>query len=282
MMVDISWLRQQFPEIISPQPLGRGGQKLVFTGRHASDGEVVLKLFHLNVDEERVMREVMAAQNVPSPRIPRIFEVGRTRIQVGDVIWVREERIPGRNLREVVATGQLPPRAVLTLAQHILEALAAAETVRIVHRDVKPDNILAADDGTFWLLDFGLARHLDLESLTATALPLGHGTPGYAPPEQFRNIKPDIDARADLFGLGVTLYECVEGRNPFRAGARDAMEMLRRVETQPLPPISRQVDAAGQFRDLVAAMTRRQPNHRPDTAAEAFAWIREINAAEGL
>jgi serine/threonine-protein kinase len=83
--------------------------------------------------------------------------------------------------------------------------VVAAEAVSIVHRDVKPANIIVDPQGEFWLIDFGVARHLDLDSLTATAAPGGCGTIGYAPAEQCRNDKPDIDARADLFALGVTL-----------------------------------------------------------------------------
>lgn len=280
MTIDTVWLQQRFPEIIGPQMLGRGGQKLVFSGQHVADGDVVLKLFHLGTDQERVLREIKAAQEIPSRRIPRIFEAGTTGSEIGDIIWVREQRIHGPSLREVLTVHSLSERDILTLAAHMLEALSAAEQVRIVHRDVKPDNIIAGDDGNYWLVDFGFARHLDMASLTATALPFGVGTPGYAPPEQFRNVKSEIDARADLFGLGVTMYECSEGINPFRVGARDVGEILRRVDTMILPSIQRQIDAKGQFKELVLAMTRTQVDHRPPSAAEALCWIQEICSAE--
>jgi serine/threonine protein kinase len=106
-------------------------------------------------------------------------------------------------------------QSVLRLGLHVLEALERAETVQIVHRDVKPDNIMCDGEGNFWLLDFGIARHLELSSLTPTASPFGKMTLGYAPPEQCRNVKGDIDSRADLFALGVTLHECATGRNGF-------------------------------------------------------------------
>jgi serine/threonine-protein kinase len=162
------------------------------------------------------------------------------------------------------------------------EAIAAAEQVRIVHRDVKPANILCDSCGNYWLLDFGLARHLDLESLTATGAAFGCGTPGYAPSEQCRNQKGDIDARADLFGLGVTLYESLEGVNPFCHQARDFTEVLRRIETIPLAPITKQVDRQNQFRELVLAMTRTKRDQRLPTAAEALQWIQEICLREGI
>jgi eukaryotic-like serine/threonine-protein kinase len=282
MSLDPTWLQQQFPDITGLRPIGQGGQKWVFAGDHPSDGPVVLKLFHPQSDPERGLREVQGVLETGSHRVPRVYEAGVVPSQIGPMIWVREQRLEGENLRERLQRGPMDPRAVLRLALHVLEALVAAESARIVHRDVKPENIFADTGGCFWLLDFGLSRHLDKESLTATGLPFGVGTFGYSPAEQFRNRKDDIDARADLFALGVTLYECVERVNPFRAGARDAGEILRRVETTPLPPISRAVGSSHQFRDLVTALTRTRRDQRLRTAAEALQWIREICAAEGM
>ncbi len=282
MNIDSNWLHQQFPDFSNLNPLGQGGQKLVFSGEHATDGEVVLKLFHLATDPERVMREVQAVQNIQSDHVPRILDVGQITAPVGRLIWVREERVHGDDLRHVLSDEPTDPRTVLNIGRDVLEALAIAEDARIVHRDVKPENIMVTSDNGYYLLDFGLARHLDEESLTATALAFGVGTPGYAPPEQFRNRKPEIDSRSDLFALGVTLYECVEGVNPFIDGARDLAERIRRVETQPLPPISRTIDAQGEFRELLLAMTRVRRDHRPPTARAALQWMQEICAAEGI
>lgn len=280
--VDLGWLQHQFPDLQSMKPLGPGGQKVVIAAKHPIEGDVVLKLYRAGEDEEVVLREVAAPELVASHRVPRVFAMGKLASPLGEVLWLRERRIWGESLRTVVASGPLEWNVVLRLAVQMLEALAAAEKARIVHRDVKPDNIVEALDGDFWLIDFGLARHLDLASITATALGWGKGTPGYMPPEQWRNLKRDIDARADMFGLGVTLYECIEGTNPFRAGARDELEMLRRTERQPLPPIRSQVDRAGQFRDLVLAMTRPNLVHRIPTAREALEWAEEIMRSEGI
>lgn len=282
MNIDPTWLQQQFPDLSNLRRLGHGGQKLVFAGRHPTDGDVVLKLFHLTADPERVVREVQAVQNIQSGRVPRVLDVGTISAPFGQLIWVREERVQGQDLRRVLSNGSVAPRTVLRIGLHVLEALVIAEDARIVHRDVKPENIMVSANDDGYLLDFGLARHLDLESLTATALAFGVGTPGYAPPEQFRNRKPEIDSRSDLFALGVTLYECVEGVNPFIDGARDFGERIRRVESQPLPPITRPVDADGQFRELVLAMTRTRRDHRPRTARDALQWMQEICAAENI
>jgi serine/threonine protein kinase len=282
MMIDPAWLQQQFPDITSLRPLNPGGQKSVYAGVHPTDGNIVLKIFHPNTDPQRALREVQAVQNIQSPRVPQVLELGLAQSSLGNVIWLREQIVSGVTLREKLAGGRIDSKSVMRLGLHVLEALAAAESVRIVHRDVKPENIIVATNGSCWLLDFGIARHLDQHSLTATGLAFGLGTAGYAPPEQFRNIKPEIDARSDLFALGVTLYECVEGVNPFLHRARDAAEVLRRVETKPLPPISYQIDNANQFSDLVVAMTRVQRNHRPASAAVALQWMQEICNREGI
>ncbi len=137
-------------------------------------------------------------------------------------------------------------------------------------------------DGSAFVLDFGLARHLDMVSLTPTAALGGMGTVGYPPPEQFRNLKPDQDSRTDLFAFGVTLFECVEGTNPFIHGARDVGEVLHRVETTLLPAISRQLGNSDEFSDLVLAMTRPKLSHRPATIEEAYQWIKVICDREGI
>ena len=282
MSLDPAWLQTCFPQITGLTRIGRGGQKWVYGGTHATDGEIVLKLFHPLANPDRALREVEAARNVCCPRIPKVLEIGRVSSSLGEVIWLREPRIAGEDLRKTLSRGPLDPMPLMRLALHTLEALAAAEQVRIVHRDVKPDNIFSASDGSYWLLDFGVARHLDLDSLTATAAATGVGTWGYTATEQFRNQKNDIDARADLFSLGVTLYECATGTNPFRQGTTDGRVMQQRIETTPLPPITRPIDAAGQFKELVLAMSRIRREQRLPTAAEALEWAREICTNEGV
>lgn len=282
MATDLAWTREQFRDISNLTVLNRGGQRLVLAGQHSTDGDVVLKLLYPGSDIQRVLREIQAVQRVASPRIPIILDAGTTQSPLGELAWVREQRIIGTDLRGVLERGVLSPTELMRLGLHMLEALCAAESVRIVHRDVKPDNIKVDTSGSYWLLDFGLARHLDLVSLTATDNPFGVGTPGYAPPEQARNRKGEIDGRADLFALGVTLYESAEGLNPLHAEARDNLVVLDRTEHQSIPPIQRPIDAAGEFGDLVQAITRIRREHRPATVASALEWMREICEREGV
>lgn len=279
--IDRNWLSTQFPTLTNLQPLSQGGQKLVFSATHTSEGEVVLKLIQPTQSAERTNREPLAVTQLNAPRVPRILEQGTLPTQVGNCLWFLEQRIIGQPLDEVLKRAALDPTCLLRLALHITETLLVAEQVSIVHRDVKPKNIIMSTTGDFWLIDFGLARHLTLDSLTATASPWGLFTIGYAPPEQYRNFKQDIDSRADLFALGVTLYEAATGSNPYTSGARDGLEIVRRIETPNfLPRLNLPLKSAGQFADLVQALTQRRRDHRPATVQEVFDWIGEICKAE--
>lgn len=277
----IDWVAQQFKELSEFTPFPAGGQKWVFGAAHPQDGQVVLKLIKPTTDGERVRREVLAVRQVKSKRVPRIFEegvLGQTPLGDG-LIWLREQRIEGQNVRQVLGSGALPPAEVLQLGEHVLEALADVAQARIIHRDVKPENIVRCSDGSYWLLDFGIARHLDLSSLTATNALGGPGTLGYAPPEQYRNNKRELDGRADLFALGVTMIEAITGRHPFRHGARDAPEVIRRIETTPLVMPRLAWDHGNRFTDLLSACCQRRQDCRPSDAADALIWMREVRSA---
>jgi eukaryotic-like serine/threonine-protein kinase len=276
------WLQQNFPELRNARELARGGQKIVFSADHPVDGSVVLKVIYPTQGLEAVRREILAVQQINSPRVPRILEHGQAPTHLGECYWIREVRVIGRSVRDVLAAGPVSPRDVLRLGRNVLEAIVRAEANRIVHRDIKPDNVMVDGEGAFWLLDFGIARHLTLLSQTATGLLFGKMTLGYAPPEQCRNLKREIDQRADLFALGVTMIECATGRHPFRHGARDDLDIVRRVESDVLPPCNLQVREQRQLSDLVAAMTQKRRDHRPRTAQDALNWLEQICRSEGI
>ncbi len=279
-MITVAWLLEHLPGLSDVTALCEGGQKWVFGAVHSGDGDVVVKLVKPPVNLERVRREILAVRTVNSPRVPQILEDGvLSSATVGDVVWLRERRIMGESVRQVLQRGPLAQTEILRLGTQVLEALTDVAKARIVHRDIKPENVMRDASGDYWLLDFGIARHLDLTSLTPS-IPLGGpGTLGYAPPEQYRNRKRDVDGRADLFALAVTVVECVTGKHPYRDGARDPMEVLRRIESLPLPVPSIEWDRQGSFADLVTAMGQRRVDCRPPNAAEALAWIREVQLA---
>lgn len=278
--IDLGWLALQFPDLRDLQTLPVGGQKQVFSAKHAKDGDVVLKIMHPGSDPVRTEREIAAASKVRAPRMPAIFQHGQIRDKAGSYVWFREKRILGEPLNRRINTRLLTPPELLCLALHVAETLVAAEDVNIVHRDVKPANIIMDPSDGFWLIDFGFARHLDLDSITATAAPWGPGTIGYAPIEQCRNVKPEIDARADVFALGVTIYEAATGTNPHRDGARNDLERINRVAKVALPRLKDPISS--EFADLVTTLA--QPNcvHRVQTAREAYEWIKDICDQEGV
>lgn len=282
MIDDLNWVAAQFPDLTSVTRLGQGGQKVVYAATHPTDGAVVLKLIKSNQHTERVAREILAAKQARCARIPEILADGATAGPAGEVVvWVRERRVEGDSLRQVLQSGPLPLTRTLAVAVDVLEALRVAEQQRIVHRDVKPENILIDTSGGAWLVDFGLARFLDMTSLTADAPFGGVGTLGYAPPEQYQNRKRDIDMRADLFALGVTIYEMLHGVHPFRAGARDPRDVLRRMETLPLPVREHPEDKKGRVREFVRTLTQRRREHRPNSTDEALTWARELRDRMG-
>ena len=280
--LSVGWLATAFPDLQNIQPLSQGGQKQVFSAQHASDGEVVLKLMHASAEIERTKREVLAVNQVHSARIPQILADGIITTPQGDCFWFREQRILGPTVRERMTRGVFGVAELLRLGLHVAETLVAAEAAGIVHRDIKPENLIIDGAGDVWVIDFGLARHLGLESLTATALMFGNLTWGYAPLEQCRNIKQEIDGRADLFALGVTLYECATGTNPFRAGARDVLEVLNRIEGGNFPRLQLTFGSASDFGDFVACLTQKNRVHRPRSTADALQWIKDICEREGV
>lgn len=229
--INVGWVQAYFPNLTQITLLAGGGQKLVFAALHPTEGDVVLKLANPAQSSETTTREVLAVQTIQSPRVPRILEQGRISSPVGEILWLSEQRIIGQTVREALRSGPMEKRLFLRLALHVLEALVMAENVQIVHRDVKPDNVMVDHGDNFWLLDFGIARHLTLNSLTGDGQVWGKFTLGYSPPEQCRNLKPQIDSRSDLFALAVTLYECVTGVHPFRHPPANDLDVLRRVET---------------------------------------------------
>lgn len=282
MSISLQWLGPHFPELSNITRLNAGGQKEVFAADHVRDGAIVLKIIHPHQDVESIDRELLAVKQVQSSRVPTILESGQITTPLGQCYWFREQRIVGPTVRELVKNQRFSEVELIRLALHVLEALVCAESAKIVHRDVKPDNIIRDAANNYWLLDFGIARHLDLASLTASANHFGKFTLGYAPPEQFRNLKREIDSRSDLFGLGVTLFECYTKTHPFRDGASSELEIIKRVERNPLPPLQLSCKDSQNFSDLISCMTQKRRENRPFTAKDAHMWILDIAHHNGI
>lgn len=279
-MIEIRWVADAFPSLRDIEAIQGGGQKFIYRAAHPIDGDVVLKFFKPGTDTDTVQREIMAVQRVSSPRVPKIFETGSLSTPVGECAWLREQRIAGESLRSRLQRGPLNTQELLRLAHQMATTLRDAEQASIVHRDVKPDNIMLDHAGNFWLLDFGIARHLTMTSLTADTLIFGKFTPGYAPPEQTRNQKPLIDSRADMFALGVTLVEAATGVHPFWNGASDALVALTRAEKDPIPRQMWPVQKADLLADLLDAMTKKRRDQRCKDMQEVLNWLEDVISLE--
>lgn len=252
----------------------RGGQKIVFDGVHNSYGQTVVKLY-FQLNDPRSLREIQIEKDLHLSMVPKIYETGTIEYEGTETLYIIEQKVSGVELRNVIESGKRFSlnEAVMFLEQG-LEFISCIENKGIVHRDIKPENIIRADDGKIFFLDFGIARVLGADSLTMTGAMMGPHTPGYAAPEQFNNLKKEIDSRADIFSLGVVTYECITGKNPFREGAINALEVLQKTETITPVKYSIEGDTQSQFMALLGAMMGKYPSRRPRTAKQAMDWLK--------
>ncbi len=253
-------------------PLGRGGMGIVYRARHAALGrDVAIKVIigphardplHL----ERFRLEALAAARLRHPNLVAIHDVGAD----GEAAYIVMELVEGESLGDrIERDGPMPARAAAALVEKLARALHYAHESLILHRDVKPANVLVGDDGEPRLADFGLAKQLDGGGASGpTRSGQALGTPGFMAPEQIRSDDP-IGPRADVYGAGATLYALLTGEPPFVGGS--PLEVIARMQrTDPAPPSVRR-PAAGVDRDLDTICLRaleREPARRYPGAAE--------------
>ena len=180
------------------------------------------------------------------------------------------------------ANGKVPLKMAIEILEALLVTAVELEKNRIVHRDIKPENIIIKKTGGICLLDFGIARHLSMPSLTLTKAHFGPCTPGYAAPEQFRNLKKEIDIRADLFSIGVTIYESISGKNPFIAAGGHPLDALKRTET--ITPMQFEIpgDTQKQFIGFLSILMDKFPSRRPNSAETALKWFHALRPTLNL
>ena len=227
--------------------LGHGGMGSVYLARHQSEpvaerqgGDVALKVMHPHRthDEEfrkRFEREARLGLNLSHPGIVGAFDL----VVDGGTLAIAMEYAPGRTLADLLAERGGAPFPVdwsLAMFRHLLDAAAYAHGQGVVHRDIKPDNIVIGDDGSPKILDFGIAKESDS---TDTRTGAGMGTVVYMAPEQYVDAKT-ADARADVYALGMTLYEVLAGRLPWPAQTTDfaAMNLKARGELESLAAVN--------------------------------------------
>jgi serine/threonine protein kinase len=243
--------------------LGRGGMGTVWLATdQVLQRQVALKEITFSVDlsdedrtilRERTMREARAAARLVHPCVTTVYDV----VEDGGKPWLVMERVSARSLQEILEEqGPLPPAAVARIGLDVLAALEAAHEAGIVHRDVKPANVLVDRDGGACLTDFGIATSTGDSSLTTGGALIG--SPSYMAPERANGEQPRPEV--DLWSLGATLYAAVEGRPPFDKG--EAMATLLSVVSDHPAPMLR----AGPLQPVLTGLLSKDPARRSPVA----------------
>jgi serine/threonine protein kinase len=248
-------------------PIGRGAMGVVWRARdQLLDRDVAIKEVHIadTLTEaeratafQRTLREAKTAARLNHPAVVTVYDVAEDEGRP----WIVMQLVHAQSLDQVLATsGPLSPRRAADMARQLLSALSVAHAAGVMHRDVKPSNVLLGSDDRAVLTDFGIATFADDPKLTQTGMVMG--SPGFTAPERIRG--EDASPASDLWSLGATLFAAVEGHGPFeqRGGAITTMSAIINEEA-PVAP------TAGALGPVIAALLRREPVDRPDASAAA-------------
>jgi serine/threonine protein kinase len=249
------------------EPLGRGGMGEVYRATdEVLDRQVAIKLLlpvrESVAAEERFLREARAAAMISDPHVVAALDFGKH----GDGHFLAMELVEGRTVSEELRThGPLPPDRAVDIVRQAAAGLAAAHRHGLVHRDIKPGNLLLTSDGQVKVADFGIVRFADTTTtLTTTGQIVG--TTQFLAPE--RALGRTAEAASDVYALGCVLYQLVTGHPPFVADDPTAI-MYQHVEMTPARPSVLRPQLAGEFEDLVYWMLAKDPHHRPTASQVA-------------
>jgi eukaryotic-like serine/threonine-protein kinase len=263
--------------------LGGGGMSRVFVAEDTALARpVVIKVLHpelaAGVNVDRFKREVQLLARLQHPHIVPILSAG----EVDGLPYYIMPFVRGESLRARLEKGPMAPPEAAGLLADVAKALGAAHSEGVVHRDIKPDNILISG-GAAVVADFGIAKALSTarlkeDSSTLTSLGTSLGTPAYMAPEQVAG-DPNVDARADLYSLGCVAYEALTGASPF--AGKTPQQMLAAQVIEAPPPISeRRPGIPRVLADVVMRCLEKEPANRPQTAAELAALLDASTATD--
>ncbi|WP_458778891.1 Stk1 family PASTA domain-containing Ser/Thr kinase [Arthrobacter sp. D3-16] len=252
--------------------LARGGMSTVYVATDQRlERDVALKVLHphLSADESflgRLGREAKAAARLSHPHVVGVLDQGID----AHTAYLVMEYIKGHTLRDVMRDkGALPPRLALALIDPVVEGLGAAHTAGFIHRDVKPENVLIADDGRIKIGDFGLARAVTTSTSTGALL----GTVAYLSPELV--LGKAADARSDVYSVGIMLYEMLTGQQPF-TGEVPIQVAYQHVNSVVGPPSALVPGLAAEVDELVQWCTANDPENRPIDGNALLQELRHI------
>ncbi|MBC3422573.1 serine/threonine-protein kinase [Pseudomonas sp. RW3S2] len=256
----------QIPGFDIDGEIGQGAMASVYLATQRSlQRKVALKVMAASLAAdptfcERFLREGRTLARLAHPHIATIHDIGN----VGELYYMAMEYLPSGTLKERIAAGLTPEQGLIYVRQ-MAQALGYAHAQGLVHRDVKPANILFRADGNAVLSDFGIAKSLD-DHTQFTQAGFAVGTPSYMSPEQARGL--EIDGRADLYALGVVLYEILVGKLPY--SGTDALSTALAHLTEPLPelPIEH-----GRYQEILRGLLAKDPNERFADAAALLAAL---------
>lgn len=261
----VDQLAAAFPQYEIEAELGRGGMGAVYRARHRKLGRLVaIKVLLPEHDgpefAERFEREARALARLDHPNIVGVQDIG----EAGGLYYLVMDFVDGADLRQLINAGELTVKDALTWVPQICDALQYAHDQGVVHRDIKPENVLVDQDGDVHIADFGLAKVLstDRDALSLTRTRQGLGTPHYMAPEQVADAG-EVDHRADIYSLGVMLYELLTGKLP-----------IGRFE-----PPSHRTKAAKALDDVVMKTLESDPSRRIQSAREMKARIEGVPTA---
>jgi serine/threonine protein kinase len=248
------------------RPLGHGGMATVYLGRDTElERPVAIKLLAENLagDDEfrrRFVREAKLAARLSDPNVVSVYDAGEDDGRP----YIVMEHVDGETFADLLARkGRLPPDGARELASQAASGLAHAHAAGLVHRDVKPQNLILRRDGTVKIADFGIARAAETTSITVAGTVLG--TAAYLAPEQA--MGEEVTAAADVYSLGAVLYELLTGRPPFEFETlADLADRQRRMEVTPVRDLAPEVPP--ELEDVVMRCLARNPAYRPASAGE--------------